>query len=433
MHSQRPHYVVITAGTTGDVHPFIRIAKSFQAIGRRVTFITHTFHAKLLHGSGLTFVGFGTEEEYLRIIQDPNIWHPRRGFSALLASYGDQLLQLDSAIRSTLSDGPVVLIAHPLTVPGAAIARDQALVSQIVSMHLAPSTLRTCRDPLRVGEMTVPKWVPMSWRRAYWRFVEKGWVDPVALAQTNQARRALGLLDVRSSFVAHIEEVPNLTVTLFPSWFGPTMPDWPQPMINADFQLFDSASGESFSPELHKFIDAGERPLVFTPGTGNLHANRFFSCALAAAANLGQRAILLTRERSQFPAELPSSVLWQPYVPLAGLLPRVKALVHHGGVGTTAEAFRAATPQLVTPFAWDQFDNAARVEELGAGVVLRASRVSARRFTNAIRHLITSQEMHSRCQQISRQFSSRGDSSELCREIEANVLSRMNLSAASTA
>lgn len=433
MRSEHPHYVVITVGTTGDIHPFIRIAQSFQAIGRRVTFITNSFHATILQGSGLTFVGLGTEDEYLRIIQDPNIWHPRRGFSALLASYSDQLLQLDAAIRSTLSAGPVVVIAHPLAVPGAAIARDQTLISKIVSMHLAPSTMRTCHDPLRVGDMTVPRWVPMSWRRAYWRFVEKGWVDPVALAQTNQARRALGLPAVRSSFLSHIEEVPNLTVALFPAWFGPTMPDWPQPMISADFQLFDSAPSERASRELLEFLSAGERPLVFTPGTGNQHAKKFFSCALAAAKSLDQRAILLTKDRSQVPADLPTSVLWQPYVSLAGLLPKVKALIHHGGVGTTAEAFRAATPQLVTPFAWDQFDNAARVEELGTGVVLRASRICARRFTDAIRLLLSSQEVRSRCDQVSRQFTRRSDPSELCKEIEAKVLGGMNLSSPSLA
>lgn len=419
MHSEPLHYAIITTGSTGDIYPFMRIALSLQAIGKKVTFITHVVHAKLLHGSGLTFVGFGSEEEYLRVINNPDIWHPRRAVSVLFADCKDQFLELDAVIRSTVANDSAVVITHPLIVPSLAIARDRGQIFNIVSMHLAPSGLRTCYDPLRIGEITIPKWVPMSWRKAYWRFVEKGWIDPVALTQTNSARMALGLPVIHSSFLDHIEQVPDLTVTLFPTWFGSIMPDWPQPMINADFQLFDSAPGESFSHELQEFIATGEKPLVFTPGTANLHASKFFSCALAAIKNLGQRAILLTKDRSQLPDDLPDSVLWQPYVPLVDLLPRVKALVHHGGIGTTAEAFRAATPQLVIPFAWDQFDNAARVEELGVGVVLRASRINPRRFTSSIRALINSQEVQSRCNEISRHFNKRVDPGELCREIEA--------------
>ena len=70
-------------------------------------------------------------------------------------------------------------------------------------------------------------------------------------------------------------------------------------------------------------------------------------------------------------------MLWQDYVPLRRLLPHAAALVHHGGIGTTAEALRAGTPQLVVPLAHDQFDNAARVAALGVGASLRAAQSPA--------------------------------------------------------
>lgn len=193
-------------------------------------------------------------------------------------------------------------------------------------------------------------------------------------------------------------------------------------MINADFQLFEASASEHFSPELQAFLASGDAPLVFTPGTANLHARIFFSCALNAVKNLNKRAIFLTGDRSQLPAELPESVLWQPYVPLAKLLPSVKALIHHGGIGTTAEAFRAATPQLVVPFAWDQFDNAARVEALGAGLVLRASRINLKRFEKAIHQLITSHDILLVCDDISHKLQRRIDPIELCQDIEARLI-----------
>ena len=422
MYLEPPHYVVITTGSAGDIYPFIRIALSVQALGRKVTFITNSVHAKLVQNTGLAFVGFGTEEEYLKIIENPDIWHPQRAVSVLFADSKDRFIEIDSVIRSTVFHNQTVILAHPLVIASAAMVRDHGLPCKIVSVILAPFGLRTCYDPLRVGEVTVPKWVPMSWRNMFWKLVDKTLIDPSALVQTNLARKALGLNTIKTSYVEHIQQAPDLTVTLFPTWFGNTMPDWPRPIINAEFQLFDSVSNEGFSLELQEFIAKGEKPLVFTPGTANLHASRFFSCALAAVKNLSVRAIFLTKDRSQLPSELPDSVLWQSYVPLVNLLPNIKVLVHHGGIGTTAEAFRAAIPQLVTPFAWDQFDNAARVEELGVGAVLRSSRITSRRFENAIRALITSKEIQLRCNEISRKLNRRLDPIELCKEIEAKLL-----------
>ena len=415
---ESPQYLVISVGTTGDIHPFMRISQSLQAMGCKVTFITNSVHLPLLQGSGIECIGLGTVEDFLSIVQDPDIWHPRRGLATMFANYADSLLQLESAIHEQFSGAPLVAIAHPLAVPGAAIAREKGWVSKLIAVHLAPSTLRTCHDPLRIGDITIPRWFPMSWRRACWRMVERGWIDPAALTQTNRARQALGLAAVPSSFLTHLEKAPDLTVALFPTWFGPTMPDWPKPLISADFALFDATlRGEipgEMPEELQAFLAAGEAPLVFTPGTGNVHAHLFFRCAIAATRKLGQRAVLLTKDRSQLPAELPAFTFWQPYVPLASLLPRAKALIHHGGIGTTAEALRAATPQLVTPFAWDQFDNAARVKALAVGLVLRASLASERRFTRFIRALISSDGLRERCQQVSKNFASSTDFRELC-------------------
>lgn len=266
MSDNTPHYRVITIGTIGDIHPFIRIASALQALGRKVTFITNSHHAKLVRGAGLPFVGLGSDEEYLRVIANPDLWDPRKGFSALMANYGNQLEQIDEAIRSVPPQAPYVAIAHPFAVPGAAISRERGFIKSIVAAYLAPSNLRTCYDPLNIGSTSVPRWVPMSWRRALWGFVEKGWIDPVAVTQINAARKALGLPEIHS-VLSHIAETPDLSVTLFPSWFAPPVPDWPRPLLMGDFQLFEAAARDGFAQELSAFLAAGERPLVITAGT----------------------------------------------------------------------------------------------------------------------------------------------------------------------
>ena len=425
MSETTPHYLVITVGTTGDIHPFMRIASALQSLGRKVTFITHSYYENVVRDAGLPFIGIGTDEELLRVLRNPDIWDPKKGFSALLAEYSTGLKQVLEAIRSVSVQTPQVVIAHPFAVPGAVVARELGFVKSVVAAYLAPSNLRTCHDPLNIGATSVPRWVPMSWRRALWRFVEKGWIDPVAIAQLNAVRTPLGLPKV-NSFLTHITEAPDLSVTLFPSWFAPAVPDWPRPLIEGDFQLFEAAPQDGFSEELSAFLAAGEKPLVFTPGTGNLHATDFFACAVSAVNQIGCRAIFLTRERSQIPARLPESILWQAYVPLSVLLPHAVALVHHGGIGTTAEALRSGTPQLIAPFAWDQFDNGARIASLGVGMVIPAKRLRPRKLARSLQNLYTSETVRAQCSLLASRFLPPHDPVGLCREIERLVQATHN-------
>jgi rhamnosyltransferase subunit B len=414
------HYLIVTVGTTGDVHPFLPMARALQVLGRKVTVISNSIHAKLVQDANLPFVGIGTDEEYLRVIANPDLWDPKKGFAALMADYGNQLRQIHAAIQSVSCGQRAVVIAHPFAVPGAAIARAQGWVQSVVAAYLAPGNLKSCHDPLTIGASAIPHWVPMGWRRALWRFVEKGWIDPVAVAQINAVRAPLGLTQAQS-FLSHIAQAPDLSITLFSAWFAPTPPDWPRPLISGDFPLFEGRSQPSLSAELGDFLTSGDRPVVFTPGTGNLHASHFFDCALAAVKHLRCRAIFLTRDRSQVPAQLPASVLWQSYAPLTALLPRSAALVHHGGIGTTAEALRAGTPQLVIPFAWDQFDNGRRVSTLGVGSVIHAQRLSARKLARRLGALCADSSVQTQCTLVAARFTGRLDSMALCKTIESSL------------
>jgi rhamnosyltransferase subunit B len=420
-----PHYIVITGGTTGDIHPFMRIASALQGLGRKVTFITNTYHARLVQSAGLAFVGLGTDEDYLRVVANPDLWDPKKGFSVLMANYSDLLEQINEAIRSVCADAPMVAIAHPFAVPGAVIARERGFIDSVVAAYLAPSNLRSCCDPLTMGPTRVPSWVPMRWRRALWRFVEKGWIDPVALAHLNAVRTPRGLPKV-DSFLTHMAEAPDLSVTLFPSWFASTAPDWPQPLISGDFQLFEVAPQEDLPQALCTFLAAGDKPMVFTAGTGNLHAADFFACALSAVHRLGCRAVFLSRDRAQAPAHLPPSVLWQPYVPLCELLPHAAALVHHGGIGTAAEALCAGTPQLIAPFAWDQFDNGARIASLGAGVVIPAKRLRPAKLAQSLQALCSSDAIRAACLRLAARLMPAHEPTRLCREVDSFVRARLD-------
>jgi rhamnosyltransferase subunit B len=114
-------------------------------------------------------------------------------------------------------------------------------------------------------------------------------------------------------------------------------------------------------------------------------AGDFYTESLAAAKRLGRRAVFQT---GQHPQGLPADAMAVDYAPHSELFPRAAAIVHHGGIGTTAQAMRSGSPMLVVPFAHDQFDNAERVKRLGMADVLYRGRYHARSAERALRRLL---------------------------------------------
>jgi rhamnosyltransferase subunit B len=163
---------------------------------------------------------------------------------------------------------------------------------------------------------------------------------------------------------------------------------------------------------------------VFTPGSGNLHARDYFVQAQKAVTRLNGRAIFLTPYREQVPQQLPDSIFWQDYVPLSSLLPQVAMLVHHGGIGTTAEALRAGVPQLVVPLAYDQFDNAARVENLGVGKRLSQRALAHGALAGNLQKLLESGEVMRCCAEVAGYFSPADAEEALCAAITAQAQTR---------
>jgi len=409
------HFVVVTIGSAGDLFPFMAMALALRAAGHRVSFLAPVQHAPYVADSGLEFIGLPADEA---VLHDPDLWHPTRGFGVVWRATRPGMARIVAFVDALPADEKVVLLVHPLALPEADLCRALRPTLKVAAAYLAPQNLPTVHDPLLVGPWRVPPWVPFAARRALWRWGARTFIDPVALPEVNAARAARGLRPM-ASLLTDLFGLADLSLTLFPAWFAPTQPDWTQPLVRAGFPLFDPKPDAALSPALQRFLDAGPAPVAFTHGTGNFQAAAYFRDACAAVARRGLRAILLTPHRDQVPADLPPSVLWQDYVPLRRLLPRVAALAHHGGIGTTAESLRAGTPQLVVPLAHDQFDNAARVRALGVGVSLRADRVNAARLADRLMQLTDSAAVAAQCRAVSARFAGNDPMQSVVERLEA--------------
>jgi UDP:flavonoid glycosyltransferase YjiC (YdhE family) len=98
--------------------------------------------------------------------------------------------------------------------------------------------------------------------------------------------------------------------------------------------------------------------------------------------------VLLAGAAADTLRDLPDGTVAARSAPYHQLFPRAAAIVHSGGIGTTAQALRAGRPQLVVPFAHDQFDNASRVERLGAGTWMKRGHRSAGNLAAALSRLL---------------------------------------------
>jgi UDP:flavonoid glycosyltransferase YjiC (YdhE family) len=165
--------------------------------------------------------------------------------------------------------------------------------------------------------------------------------------------------------------------------------DWPAHAHATGFPFFEQADG--LAPELERFLDAGDPPIVFTLGSAAVGtAGDFFRHSAEVAVSLGRRAVLLVGRdpRNRLADRLPRGVIAVPYAPHAAVFPRASVVVHQGGIGTTGEAMRAGRPMLVVPYGHDQPDHAARLTRLGLARRVPRARYDAATAAREIRLLL---------------------------------------------
>lgn len=398
-------------GSHGDVHPFIGLGLSLRARGHAVTLASNGHFRGLVEKAGLPFVEQGSADEFLQVMDHPDLWHPRRAFPYVMRNGVFRALrpQFD-LIAERAAREPVLVVASCLGF-GARVARDK-LGLPLVTVHLQPSVLWSDREPPALPGLFGPRW----WQRFLYRFGERFFVDPVTLPELNRFRAEVGLPPVRR--VMNWWHSPDLTLGLFPDWFAPPQPDWPAVVLTR-FPLWDESDVTPLSPDVEQFLNEGDAPLVFTPGTANKQAADFFAAAAEACRLLKRRGMLLSRFREQIPAGLPDAVRHFDYVPFGKLLPRAAALAHHGGIGTTAQGLKAGVPQLLMPLAHDQPDNAARVRKLGVGDWLTPSRFRGPAVADALGRLLASDAVRQACRRAAARFEGGDPLAPACDAIEA--------------
>jgi rhamnosyltransferase subunit B len=400
------HVVLATIGTDGDVFPSVGLGIRLRAREHKVTLAAPEPYRVLAEEVGLEIAPLATAEEMARMIEDPNLWHPLRS-GRMMARWGGGLIPRHYRILTDLlKPADSVLVANP----GVLAARlvQEKLGCPTATLLLQPGVIPSSVAPPEMpAGLTLPRRMPRPVGKLYWAAVDAVAYLLVARA-LNRFRATIGLGPVRALFRWWLS--PDLVIGLFPKWYAPPPTDWPAQLRLAGFGRYDGDRGGPLDAELRSFCLAGRPPVVFTLGTGMMHAAEFFRAAVAACDLLGVRGLLFTKYPQQLPERLPSEIRHCRFAPFRQLLPLCAAIVHHGGIGTTAAALTAGVPQLILPLAWDQPDNAMRVQRLKVGDRLKPRHRTARHLARALGRLMTA-KIRDRCAAVAERVD--GDGLEL--------------------
>ena len=381
--------LLATFGSLGDLYPYIAVGQALRERGVEVRVAAPADYQGLVEAEGLEFVALppsiaelGDPEEMAK-----RLFRPLRGTEAMFREVVFPRIRESHAALSSSAVDADLLVSHPLTYAVQMVAQQQR--KPWLSTVLAPVGIISRYDPpvlpgidlLRFGARIGPRMVDVLLRLM--RGVLGRWERPL-----HAFRKEIGLPEMRALWMMEGQFSPLGTLALFDPALASPQPDWPPHVTVCGTALYDGATPDPLlMGELQRFLDRGDRPIVFALGSSAVHLARdFWPQAVAASRALGRRALLLTGKPLDF--ALPEGMQAFDYLPYSRVFPHAAAIVHQVGIGTLSQALRSGRPQLLVPVSFDQPDNAHRAAKLGVGRVLPFRKATAANLTRELRLLL---------------------------------------------
>ncbi|MBV8818792.1 MAG: hypothetical protein JO022_10585 [Acidobacteriaceae bacterium] len=196
-------------------------------------------------------------------------------------------------------------------------------------------------------------------------------------------------------------------LALFPRWYAEPQPDWPPNVFLTGFPFWEERDVDrDTESKLESFLEAGDAPVVFTLGSSAvLDPGPFYEESARAVRRIGCRAIFLGAPRNAA-NDMNRGILMLPYAPHDRYFRAASAVVHCGGIGTTARVLRAGRPSLVVPWGYDQPDNAARLTRMGVARTVGRKWYTGRTAARQLGCLLGSQSYRCKCERLAVQIQS---------------------------
>ena len=399
---------LLTIGAMGDTQPFVSLAARLKQQGHSVKLAARPDFAGLAASYGIEFVSLGNSYKSLlrseevataigsgnmlrMILKQASDSNQRKAFLEGLDTDAIRAVEGAEAIIYKSSWIPFYSIAEKLGVPSAA-----AMFMPLTRTSSFPSFL--------IGG---GKDRGATINSLLWRITEQ-FIWQVSRNFDNKMRgELLGLprLPFWGPSARQLERTPLYYA------YSPTVihrpADWPGRIHVTGFWFSDPPPGWTPPSELAAFLESGTPPVYV--GFGSMpsgSAEDTLKLILKALEASRQRGVLLAgwagigEDR-----KLPEYAFGVESVPHSWLFPRMSAVVHHGGAGTTGAGLRAGVPSIVTPFVADQPNWARRIEALGVGPrSIPFRELTANLLADAIRQATSDTAMRQRASALGEQL-----------------------------
>ena len=397
---------IIAPGSRGDVEPYVALAKGLVDSGHLVRLVTHEDFETLVSSHGVEFWPFkGRVQEIAQGAAMRELLEKGSFFAVLRQMSKDAR---HGAV--TLADGGLAACAGvDLVLAGigglfVGLALAEKLGLPLVQAYYIPFT------PTRAYPsflLRFPTWLGGVPNRLSYRLAQQAIWQGFRAADKVARQRVLGLppAPILGPFSSdRMKQYPVLYG--FSPHVIPKAPDWDERTHVTGYWFLERSAAWTPPPDLRAFLQAGPPPLFIGFGSmSSRNPEETAALILQALARTGQRAVMLSGWGGLRAAQVPDTVLMVDSVPYSWLFPRVAAVVHHGGAGTTAHGLRAGVPSVVIPFFGDQPFWGQRVFELGVGPEpIPRKKLTVERFADAIEQALNDEAMRQRAADLASQI-----------------------------
>ena len=390
---------IVAPGSRGDVEPYVALGKGLKQAGHVVRLVTHQDFEGFVNSNGVEFWPF--EGNVQDIAQSIDMRAPLEG---------GNFLAIMSQMAKEAQRGAVAMAKGGL----AACRGTDLVIAGIGGVFIGIALAEKLSLPLLQAY-----YIPFTPTRAYPSFLFPklpAWFGGALNRLSYQLARQMMWQGFRSADRVARRDVLGLPAAPFwgpfeadcvrrqPILYGyspcviPKPSDWGDDIHVTGYWFLDAADDWTPPAALMEFLQAGDPPVYI--GFGSMRSRNPEQTAdlvLHALAQAKQRAIMLSGWGGLRKADLPDTVFMLDSIPFSWLFPRVAAVVHHGGAGTTAAGLRAGVPSVIIPFFGDQPFWGQRVAELGVGPApIPRRRLTVERLAQAIQEAVTDQTMRQR-------------------------------------
>ena len=386
--------LLIAMGSRGDVQPILALGHGLKGAGYEVTIGAGINFQNWIESEGFEFAPFQVDVQQMMNSDSGKEWIENSSNSS--AREAQNMKRMMTDYGATLSDDLWTMcqnadvLVSGLPVFGSVESIAEKLGKKHINIMLAPLT------PTPIADSTM---VPMIPRRTIFINRLSGYIGQyfvwwIFKDAVNQFRHKLNLKPFTyREFIKRWNNMPLLYGTspiLLPRdlnwhkdiyvtgyWYHLMGADWQPPQALSDF------------------LQAGAAPVYIGFGSmSNQNPEATTKLMIDALKQSGQRGIIYTGWAGLKADDLPDDIFLLDGAPHDWLFPRMKAVVHHGGAGTTAAGLWSGVPATVVSHMADQPYWGRRLHELGVGsALIRRHELTSERLANAITEMATDSTM----------------------------------------